>query len=254
MKIYWNLNAMSAQAIKSRNNWLLGLLLACASYSTYALDTDVEQPVEVEADSATFDRNAGTATYDGKVIIKQGTLEILADHVDILAPDNEIQHVTATGKPVDFKQDMENGKVAQGKALEMQYFVKEKRLTLTGEAELHQDQDIMTGHFMEYLADKGQLKAEGKGSKTGRISAILYPSSSANSKPAKGKDSKNDKKSGDANQTAATSTATDKDTTLQSDMTSEAAASVTTTVTGKETLKVFTIPKSEPSNNNKVAQ
>lgn len=241
--------------MKLKNNWLAGLLLAITASSTYALDSDVEQPVEVEADSATFDRNAGTATYDGKVVIKQGTLEILADHVDILAPDNEIQHVTATGKPVNFTQDMENGKKAIGKALTMEYFVKEKRLTLTSEAELHQDQDVMTGHFMEYLADKGQLKAEGKGSKTGRISAILYPSSSANSKPSAGKDTKSDSKAADKNTTGSKTPATpetDKNGTAsssQSDTTSKTVETpTTTTVTGKETLQVFTIPKTAPTN------
>lgn len=231
--------------MKSKNNRLAGLLLACLAYNTYALDSDVEKPVEVEADSATFDRNAGTATYDGKVIIKQGTLEILADHVDILAPGNEIQHVTATGRPVNFKQDMEGGKLAEGKAREMQYFVKEKRLTLTGEAELHQDKDIMTGHFMEYLPDKGQLKAEGKGGKSGRISAILYPSASAGSNTKNqtgGKNSKPgqtpDKPAGARNQRNAAA---------RNEVIFDTRNPVSTTVTGKETLQVFTIPKAEPN-------
>jgi lipopolysaccharide export system protein LptA len=236
--------------MKSKNKWLVSLLLTMAASAAHALDSDVEQPVQVEANSATFDRTAGTATYDGKVIINQGTLQILADHVDILAPDNQIEHVTATGKPVDFKQDMENGKKATGKAMTMEYFVKEKRLTLTGEAELHQDQDVMTGHFMEYLADKGQLKAEGKGGKTGRISATLYPGSSDNKSGGKGdknaqKPAKDGKNTGSQTKPAAETADAGKGTATT--VPQNSATDTTTTATGKETLQVFTIPKAEPT-------
>ncbi len=245
--------------MKLNNNWLVGLLLTIAASTAHALDSDVEQPVEVEADSATFDRNAGTATYDGKVVIKQGTLEILADHVDILAPDNQIQHVTATGKPVNFAQDMEGGKKATGKALTMEYFVKEKRLTLTGEAELHQDQDVMTGHFMEYLADKGQLTAVGKGGKTGRISATLYPTSSDQPNKPGEKGGKTAPKSSTADKTKPAAEAPDasKDaetSTPQNSSTGSTSKPATTTATGKETLQVFTIPGAAPTNNGKATQ
>jgi lipopolysaccharide export system protein LptA len=188
---------MSIQSTKL-NKWLLCLLLINTLPNAYALNTDVEKPVEIEADTAVFDKNAGTANYDGNVIVKQGTLEILAAHVDILAPDSEIQHITAKGSPVNFKQDMEGGKQAKGTALEIQYFVKEKRITLQGNAELLQDQDKLTGHFMEYLPENGQLTAKGEGSKSGRISATFYPTNKADgtsAKPApKPTDTKTDKK------------------------------------------------------------
>ncbi len=177
---------MFAHSIKL-NSTLCYLLLLLGSSSAYALDADVEKPVAIEADTAVFNNKAGTANYDGKVIIKQGTLEILADHVDILAPEHEIQHITAKGKPVKFKQDMEGGKLAKGDALEMQYFVKEKRITLQGNATLQQDQDILTGNFMEYLPDSGQLKATGQGGKSGRVSATFFPSNKADTSKAEKK-------------------------------------------------------------------
>ncbi|MBU0654959.1 MAG: lipopolysaccharide transport periplasmic protein LptA [Gammaproteobacteria bacterium] len=177
---------MSAQSTKLNNklsNYLCCLLLTGSVSVAHALDADVEKPVEIEADTAIFDRNAGTASYDGAVIIKQGSLEILATHVDIVAPDNEIQHIIATGSPVNFKQEMDNGKQAMGEAREMQYFIKEKRLTLQGDAELQQDKDILTGHFMEYLTDTGELKVNGKGGKSGRVSAVFYPTNKAAPQP-----------------------------------------------------------------------
>ncbi|MDX9987903.1 MULTISPECIES: lipopolysaccharide transport periplasmic protein LptA [Thiothrix] len=160
------------------NKGLLCLLLAYAA-PVFAVQGDVEQPLSIEADTAVFDRNKGTATYDGNVIVKQGTLEILAAHVDILAPENEIQQVIATGSPVNFKQEMDNKKLAKGKSTKMEYFVSDKRLVLTGESELEQDQDKLTGNSIVYLIDSGEIVADGKGGKSGRITATFFPSKAA---------------------------------------------------------------------------
>lgn len=164
---------MCAQPTKL-NKWLLCLLLAGMTSSAYALKADVTAPVQIEADAAVFDKLAGTASYDGNVSIIQGSLEISAAHIEINAPNNEIVSIIARGAPVSLKQKMENGKLASGKAREMQYWVKEKRLVLSGEAELLQDQDRFTSNHIEYLTDTGQLKAGGKG-KSGRVSAVFYP-------------------------------------------------------------------------------
>ncbi len=168
---------MCAQPTKL-NKWLLCLLLAGITSSAYALKTDVAAPVQIEADSAVFDKLAGTASYDGNVSIIQGTLEILAAHIEINAPNNEIISIIATGVPVSLKQKMDDGKLASGKAREMQYLVKEKRLILNGDAELLQGQDRFTSNHIEYLTSTGQLTAGGKG-KAGRVSAVFYPTNKA---------------------------------------------------------------------------
>ncbi|UOG91880.1 MAG: lipopolysaccharide transport periplasmic protein LptA [Candidatus Thiothrix sulfatifontis] len=168
---------MCAQPTKL-NKWLLCLLLAGITSNAYALKTDVAAPVQIEADSAVFDKLAGTASYDGNVSIIQGSLEILAAHIEINAPNNEIISIIATGAPVSLKQKMDDGKLASGKAREMQYLVKEKRLILNGDAELLQGQDRFTSNHIEYLTSTGQLTAGGKG-KAGRVSAVFYPTNKA---------------------------------------------------------------------------
>lgn len=161
------------------NKLLLALLLLGGSHpAAHALKTDVEQPVQIEADSAVFDKQAGTASYEGNVRIQQGSLLITAARIDIIAPNNEITSIAATGTPVVLQQQMDNGKQVQGKANHIRYLVKEKRLILDGDAELTQDRDRFTSSHIEYLPATGQLTAGGKG-KGGRVSAVFYPTNKA---------------------------------------------------------------------------
>ena len=155
--------------------------------SSWALQADIEKPVEIEADSAVFDKLGGTASYSGNVLIRQGTLEIRASNIRINAPGNEIKSIIADGSPVSFKQKMDNGRAAAGQAKEMKYFVTDKRLTLTGNAELTQDKDRFASNFIEYLPETGQLRAgaqatsngEPRQGRSGRVSAIFYPTNKA---------------------------------------------------------------------------
>ena len=158
--------------------WTFCVLLVGYASTAYALNADVEKPVQIEADTAIFDKIAGTATYTGNVIIRQGTLEILANNIQIIAPNNEIQQILATGAPVSLKQKMENGKLAQGQANQLQYRVKDKHLILKGNALLSQDQDRFSSNLIEYSPDNGQLKAGGSG-RSGRVSATFYPTNKA---------------------------------------------------------------------------
>ena len=166
---------------------LLLLSLSMCLTPSWALQSDVEKPVEIEADSAIFDKMAGTASYNGNVLIRQGTLEIRASNIRINAPGNEIKSIIADGAPVSFKQKMDNGRTATGQAKEMKYFVADKRLTLAGNAELTQDKDRFASNFIEYLPESGQLRAgaqaasnsETRPGRSGRVSAIFYPTNKA---------------------------------------------------------------------------
>ena len=146
--------------------------------TVHALAEDVEKPVSIEADSVVFNKQAGTAVYAGNVEIKQGSLNIKAERIEINAPGNEIQTIKATGNPVSFQQTMDSGKQALGRAKVMQYFVVQKRLVLDGGASLSQDRDNFASNHIEYSTASGELKAGGQaasGQPSGRVKAIFYP-------------------------------------------------------------------------------
>jgi lipopolysaccharide export system protein LptA len=176
-------------SIKYVVNCILLTLVVGIPTLSHALSKDVEEPVTINADAAEFDRNAGKAAYIGNVVIKQGTLEIKAGRVDIIAPNNEIQTITAAGNPITFNQLMDDGKQASGQAKQMIYQVGQKRLVLTGDAVLMQDRDRFASNRIEYQTNTGQLKAgnatAGAEKQTpdqrrqGRVSATFYPTNKA---------------------------------------------------------------------------
>jgi len=160
------------------------LLLCLLPLSALAVREDVEQPVNLEADSVVFNKQAGTAVYTGRVEISQGTLRITADRIEISAPGNEIQSIRAAGRPVNFRQTMDNGRQAVGKAELIQYLVPQKLLVLTGGATLSQDRDTFASNRIEYSTATGELKAGGSTStagtqKPGRVRATFYPTNKA---------------------------------------------------------------------------
>lgn len=158
-----------------------GLFLCCVlgTSSAIALSSDIKQPVKIDADSVTFNKSKGYAVYEGNVSIQQGTLKIKAAKIEIFAPDNGIDRIVAKGSPVSFQQKMDDGKLAVGKANNVQYKVKAKQMSLSGNASLSQDKDTFSSPSIVYSIATGELKAGGKSAdsskKTGRVKAIFYP-------------------------------------------------------------------------------
>lgn len=143
-----------------------------------ALKSDTEKPVNIDADSVLFNKTKGLAVYEGNVSIVQGSLKIAAHRIEIKAPDNNIESITATGKPVSFQQKMDDGNLAKGSANKLLFLVKDKRLLMDGNAVISQNNDKFSSNHIEYSTRTGELSA-GKNQNipgsTGRVKAIFYP-------------------------------------------------------------------------------
>jgi lipopolysaccharide export system protein LptA len=165
----------------SSKHIILSLFLACLPLAGHALSEDVEKPINIESDTAEFDNNKGVALYGGNVLATQGTLEIKSETLDIQAPKNEIETVTAKGTPVNFKQQMDDGKLVIGHSQTMIYRVKEKKLILKGNAELQLEKDVIENDHIEYHVDTGELRAGNQNTKKkgDRVKAIFHPTNKA---------------------------------------------------------------------------
>jgi lipopolysaccharide export system protein LptA len=165
----------------------MGLILALAlpgiADQACALETDRDQPVEISADRAELDEKNFSARYVGHVELKQGSLQIKADSLSIQATaDGKVEVVTATGEPAELSQqpDADTAPIT-AKARTIDYRVADDIVTLTGDAEARQENNLFRGEVIQYDMQKKVLQASGRdandatGSTQGRVRMILYP-------------------------------------------------------------------------------
>lgn len=155
---------------------VIAIGLTGAAVPTFALPSDRNQPVSLEADKATFNEKTGITTYTGNVVIQQGTLKLQADSIVAnLNTKKQIQSVSAQGTPARFQQQI-NSKdaLAKGEGHKIVYNAQTGILTLSGNAFLTQNGATFRGENLTYSMNKGDIEANG-GSK-GRIQIVIPPS------------------------------------------------------------------------------
>ena len=75
------------------------LLLFWLPISAWALPSDRDQPINIEADHAQMDDASGVAQYKGDAILTQGTLRIEGDVITFYYDENkQLKKAVAEGK------------------------------------------------------------------------------------------------------------------------------------------------------------
>ena len=152
----------------------------------FALASDRDQPISIEADSAFIDDVKGETIYEGNAIIIQGTLNINADKVKVIMSDSEVVQIIASMAPessglAHYEQmpDDEGGLVSANAKI-ITYFIQEEKLHLTGRAHLQQTQDKFSGELLYYDMTTGIVDLKGGATdnpQRGRVSITLQPQS-----------------------------------------------------------------------------
>lgn len=160
-------------------------LLLIVSGTVLALPEDRNQPVKISADSARFSEKTGIATYTGKVVIQQGTLEISADEI-VINVDRKggLSSLTAKGKPARFQQKTDPAKgLVTAESGRVDYDAKNEIITLTENAKLKQDGASFQGNSITYNSQTQQVEA--KGDSQNRVQLVLPPSARERTGPDK---------------------------------------------------------------------
>ncbi|MGR6982037.1 lipopolysaccharide transport periplasmic protein LptA [Testudinibacter sp. P27/CKL/0425] len=155
----------------------LTLVTALAlSFSASALKSDTQQPINISSDNQSLDLENNIVTFSDNVVITQGSILINANKVTIIRPTNDSgkEKIEATGNPVTFQQQLDNGKPINGKASKVNYDLGSQYLVLTGNAQLKQLDSQINAEVITY--DVQQQKMIAKNSGKGRVKTILYPS------------------------------------------------------------------------------
>lgn len=145
-----------------------------------ARDSDLTQPIEVQADKSEFDEKAGTQKLSGNVEITQGSMRIRAEEIEISLKNNALHTITGSGDPIRFQQETNAGEIMKGEAQNITYDALAGTLTLQGAATLSQPRQNLVSELIVFDARSQKVKAEG-GGETGRVNIQILPPTAADS-------------------------------------------------------------------------
>ena len=161
---------------------LLSLGTALGSAAAWALPTDRDQPIRVQADSAELDDKQGVAVYRGNVVITQGTLKITGDTVTITQDANgDVEVFTSVGKPAYYEQKPAVDKqIVKAYGLTIQYFAANERIILLDQAKVVQEGNTFEGEKIVYdtqrqIVNAGRATGSNVSVPRPRIDMILQP-------------------------------------------------------------------------------
>lgn len=175
------------------NKWLIGLALLLPSLA-FALPSDRDQPINIEADHAQLDDKLGITQYKGRAILTQGTLRIDGDIITFYYDENKkIKKVVAQGKKAKYRQVQKPGETpVKAEALQMEYHAGSQEIILLGEGVVWQNDSKFSGNHINYDIERNVVDANARPVNVGdkikrtksRVHFIMDPNSqSVSSKP-----------------------------------------------------------------------
>lgn len=167
------------------------LLIAClsitlASMAAHAERADSKQPVSIEADRVSVDDRNKTHTFEGNVILGQGTLSIRGNRLVVTQNDDGFQKGVAIGGAdgrASFRQRREGRKeFVEGLAERIEYDSRTEKATLIGRAEVRSGGDLVKGQYIEYdgmtenyLVTNGKASGTPANEDSPRVRAVIQP-------------------------------------------------------------------------------
>ncbi|MEW6314600.1 MAG: lipopolysaccharide transport periplasmic protein LptA [Pseudomonadota bacterium] len=159
---------------------LLALCLAAiAAMPALAERADRDKPVSLEADRVAVDDTKQTSTFEGKVKLTQGTLEIDADKIVVRQDAEGYQHGTAYGDLAHFRQKREGyDEYIEGYGERIEYDGKTEKVEFYTRASMKRGADEVHGDYIlydsvtEFFQVKGNLQQANGGS---RVRAVILP-------------------------------------------------------------------------------
>ena len=135
-------------------NKLLILLMVFVTSLVLALPEDTKQPIEIEAQSVAVDETTGFNEFSGDAEVRQGSLLLLAELIQVQTENEEVVSMLAKGsleKPAKYIQSQENqARFVEATATLITYDVDEGMIFLVGNAHLIQGFDSFSGDRLTY--------------------------------------------------------------------------------------------------------
>ena len=150
------------------------MLMILYSSLSVSFDSDKDKPIFLESDSAKWDENSQKSTYRGNVVVTQGTMLLTGDLLVVTSKNNEINNMVITGKKSTYKQKTQSGKIVNGEAYEIQYFVENSKIIFLNNAVLTQSNNVVKSNKIIYSTDSENIIAGDKKGKS-RVKMTIEP-------------------------------------------------------------------------------
>ncbi len=171
------------------------LLAALYSAGAYALESDANQPIIIDSNTATYDDLKAVSIYTGNVISIQGSIRVHSDKLVVYFIDGDADKLVFTGNPAKFRQTPNEGaQDITGEALTGEYYPKKNLLVLIDKATVWRESGAYSSDKIVYDLKTSLVKAGEKESTSKRVHVVLQP---------KGKEEPNTKEQSSASERSA---------------------------------------------------
>ncbi len=146
------------------------------SFSSLALESDYNQPINVSSVSQHAKMKKNTIVFLEDVLLTQGSIKITGDKLTVIRgslPNHEI--MIADGKVATFYQTQDDGKPFDAEANSIHYDVAKGKITLTGNAQVKQLDSQINGSKIIYFLETEELIVNTEKGKDGRVNTVFLP-------------------------------------------------------------------------------
>ncbi len=159
--------------------WLAAALLPTAAW---ALSSDRDKPMSIEADRVELNDGKGVSVYHGNVKVSQGTLRLTGDTMTVYSKGEKVEKVIMEGTPATYQQRPDNkDQDVRARALRMEYFTNPEYIVLQKEAEVEQEGDRLRSERIEYDVARDKVNA-GTNQPNERVRITIQPKNEKNQK------------------------------------------------------------------------
>jgi lipopolysaccharide export system protein LptA len=155
------------------------VLSLLASGPVLAEKADREKPINIESDRVTVDDAKQIATFEGRVVLTQGTLVIRGDRMEVRQDSQGFQSGTTWGNLAYFRQKREGyDEYIEGWAERIEYDGRADKVQMFNRASMKKGADEVRGNYISYDANTEFFQVTGgpgSAGNDGRVRAVLQP-------------------------------------------------------------------------------
>lgn len=141
-----------------------------------------QAPIELSADRAEVDNNAGVSRYFGNVVLTRGPMRLTGEVMHVYTnADRELQRIEIDGTPATYRERQPEAPTRHAEAPRMEYYASgPERIILLNGGHLWQGENNVRGQTITHYPAQARTIADGNGQADNRVNVTVYPEDSDN--------------------------------------------------------------------------